>query len=127
MSFVPRQPTTEKCDRLIQECDRLVSAVDRLDFEVQALRNSAKYFGVQLALLGHAQAELEPQLRALSWRLFWSKLRMSTLLDRLTLARAVRFLRVWPANRPCIAPVGQDWRLDEARNVKASVWVASSL
>ena len=105
MSSALRQPTTEKCDRLIRECDRLVGAVDRLDFEIEALRNSAKYFVVQLALLGHAQAQLEPQLRALSWRLFWSNLRPSALLDRLTLVGAVRFLWVWPATRPARAPV----------------------
>jgi len=107
MSSLLKQPATKKCDRLIQECDRLFGAVDRLDFEIQALRNSAEHFVVQLALLGRAQAELESQLRALSWRLFWSNLRPSSLLARLTLSRGESVPRIWPATRPATVPVGR--------------------
>jgi hypothetical protein len=103
-----KQSTAERCDRLFQECDRLVGAVDRFDFEIQALKNSAEYLFVQLALLGRAQADLDPQLRALSWRLFWSNLRPKALLDRLTRPRADSFLRIRRGTRPATVPVGQN-------------------
>ena len=73
MSRMLTQQITEKCDCLTQECDSLLDFADYVDSEIKRLSTAANKAMVQISLLEHAQANLERQLRALSWRLFWSK------------------------------------------------------
>jgi hypothetical protein len=78
----------EKFDRVAEECDRLVASICYLDYEIKRLKTSANCTMVQVTLLRRAQADLEPLFRTLSWRLFWSSLRPTLILDRLIWALA---------------------------------------
>ena len=78
----------EKFDRVAEECDRLVTSIYYLDYEIKRLKTSANCMMVQVTLLRRAQADLEPLFRSLSWRLFWSSLRPTFILDLLIWALA---------------------------------------
>ena len=80
--------SVEKFDRVAEECDRLVASIYHLDYEIKRLKTSANCMMVQVTLLRHAQADLQPLFRTLSWRLFWSSLRPKLILDRLIWALA---------------------------------------
>jgi len=77
------QHITEQCDRITQECEGLLDSVDHLDSEIDRLSTWANYLMVRIGLLRRAQADLEPQLTTLSWRVFWSNLRPTVILARL--------------------------------------------
>jgi hypothetical protein len=90
MSRMQTQQIAEKCDCLSQECDSLLDSADYVDSEIKRLSTAANNAMVQISLLEHAQANLERQLRALSWRLFWSNLRPTFILARLSRALGSR-------------------------------------
>jgi hypothetical protein len=80
------QHIAEKCDRLTQECDHLLESAQHIDAEIGRLSASAHYMMIQVGLLGLSQVNLGRQLRTLSWRLFWSNLRPTFILARLSRA-----------------------------------------
>ena len=90
MSRMLTQQITEKCDCLAQVCDSLLASADYFDSEIERLSTAANLAMVQVSLLEHAQANLERQLRTLSWRLFWSNLRPTFNVARLSQALGSR-------------------------------------
>lgn len=90
------QDITRSCDRLTEDCDRLLTSAEVADARIDRLRLSAQVRTIQIGLLGHAQATLERQRRALSWRLFWYELHPSALVSRLRSAMGFKRRRSSP-------------------------------
>ena len=93
MSDVLTQDIIEKCDSLWSECDIVHHSAEFVDAEITRLTSTAAVATVQISILACEQSKVAENIRALSWRFFWSNLHPSVILTWIKSALGIKYKR----------------------------------